>query len=184
VKAGVIKVATGFQKISECEMAALKAAARAHRETGVPILTHTERGTMGPEQLDVLLGEGVDPRKIMCGHMCGNASIEYHKDVLSRGTFISFDRFGIEVFLPDKTREETLISLLNLGYGDRILVSQDCFGCGMGRGGRLPDDQVKLLLNWDYTNIFRNILPDLKKAGVSQDKIDALLVDNPRRLFS
>jgi phosphotriesterase-related protein len=184
VKAGVIKVATGLNKIGDCEMASLKAGARAQKETGLPIITHTEGGTMGPEQTDVLLSEGADPGKIQCGHMCGNPSLEYHLSVLKKGVNIAFDRFGIEYFLPDSVRTANLISLLQAGYADRILLSQDFISCGFGRGGAMPPEEAKLFVNWSFTNIFRNIIPTLKKAGVTDRQIHTMMVDNPRRLFS
>lgn len=183
IKAGVIKVATGFNNISECEMASLKAAARAQKATGVPIVTHTENGTMGPEQLDVLLKEGVDPLKIMCGHMCCNSSIEYQLEVLKRKTFIAFDRFGVEAIMPDEVRKIMLVGLIGSGYADRIMLSQDCFGCGFGRGGILPENRKRKLQNWTYTNIFRNILPALRAAGITEEQINQMMVENPRRLF-
>lgn len=184
VKAGVIKVATGLKCISDCELASLKAAARAQKETGVPIITHTEAGTMGPEQIDVLLSEGANPKKIMCGHMCGNPSLEYQESVLNKGVNISFDRFGIELFMPDAVRTATLIGLLGLGYANRILLSHDFIGCGFGRGGTVPEERKKLWANWSFTNIFRNIIPALKKAGITDKQISTMMVENPKRLFS
>jgi phosphotriesterase-related protein len=65
IKAGAIKVATGHGAISPYEEKVLKAAARAQKETGVPILTHTQQGTMGPEQAALLIGEGADAKKIV-----------------------------------------------------------------------------------------------------------------------
>ncbi len=184
VKAGVIKVATGLNKIGECEAASLKAAARAQKETGVPIITHTEGGTMGPEQVDILLAEGADPGKIQCGHMCGNPGPDYHLAVLKRGVNIAFDRFGIEYFLPDSVRIATLLSLIKAGYAGRILLSQDYIGCASGRGGSIPAEEIKLFANWSYTNIFRNIIPALKKEGITDEQINTMMVENPRRLFS
>jgi phosphotriesterase-related protein len=184
VKAGVIKVATGLNKISECEMASLKAAARAQKATGVPIITHTEDGTMGPEQLDILIAEGADRLKIMCGHMCCNSSFEYHLEVLKRGTFVALDRFGVEVIMPDDVRKALLIGLIGLGYTGRIMISHDCFGCGFGRGGVLPEKDREVMKNWNFTNIFRNILPAIKKAGITDKQIDTIMTDNPARLFA
>ena len=179
VKAGVIKVATGLNKISDCEMATLKAAARAQKETGVPIITHTEAGTMGPEQVDVLLAEGADPEKIMCGHMCGNRSIPYQESV-----YISFDRFGIEAIMPDAVRTATLISLLGMGYAGRVMLSHDRIGCTLGRGGAVSEEKRKLWENWTFTTIFRNIIPALKQAGVTDQQINTMMVENPRKLLS
>jgi len=184
VKAGVIKVATGVNKIADCEMASLKAAARAQKDTGVPIITHTEDGTMGPEQLDILIAEGADTQRIICGHMCCNSSIEYHLDVLKRGTYIGLDRFGVEVMMPDEVRKAMLMGLIGLGYSERIMISQDCFGCGFGRGGVLPEEEREKMKNWTFTNIFRNILPAIKAAGVTDEQINKMMTGNPARLFA
>src|SRR5207249_1779369 len=82
VKAGLIKVATGPGRISPYEAMALDAAARAQARTGVPITTHTDRGTMGPEQAARLIASGADPAKVIIGHMDGNLSLDYQLAVL------------------------------------------------------------------------------------------------------
>ncbi len=184
VRPGVIKVATGRGRITHLEEAMLRAAARASRETGVPVITHTEDGTMGPEQADILIGEGADPDRIMIGHMCGNSSFEYQMDVLGRRVSVSFDRFGIELFLPDKVRTAVLAGLLAAGYVGRIMLSQDFIACGFGRGGSWPEEVRRKMANWSFVNIFRNIIPALKKAGVTEEQIRTMTVDNPRRLLA
>jgi len=183
VKAGVIKVSTGHARISSYEEKILKAAARAQKETGVPIITHTEAGTMGPEQADLLISEGADPKRIVIGHMCGNADLNYHVSVLEKGVNIAFDRLGIDILFPDKLRKACLIALVGMGYTDRIMLSQDCFAYQLGRPFEFPDAVKPLLANWSYVHVFNNIIPALKEAGVSQDKINILMVENPRRLF-
>jgi phosphotriesterase-related protein len=183
VKPGVIKVATGHQSISPMEEAALRAAAKASKETGLPIITHTEGGSMGPEQAGLLLQEGVDPQKIIIGHMCGNTSLDYQMRVLSLGVNIAFDRFGIEMFVPDKLRIATLIGLLGIGYAGQIMMSQDFIGCTSGRGGRLPDEAHQKVAHWSPVHIFREIIPALNQAGITDEQIRTMMVDNPRRLF-
>jgi phosphotriesterase-related protein len=184
IKPGVIKVATGLSRIAPCEETTLRAAAQASRETGIPITTHTEDGTMGPEQADLLIGEGVKPQKITIGHMCGNASRDYQLDVLKRGVYIAFDRFGIEMKMTDKTRVATLLGLLQKGYANRIMISHDCIAAVYGRGGRMPMEEAIKFKNWSFTNIFTNILPALKTAGVSDEQIKTMMVENPRRFLS
>jgi phosphotriesterase-related protein len=183
VKAGVIKVGTGHARISSYEEKVLKAAARAQKETGVPIITHTEAGTMGPEQADLLISEGADPRRIVIGHMCGNADLKYHVSVLEKGVNIAFDRLGIDLIFPDKLRKACLMGLIGIGYADRIMLSQDCWAYWLGRSFEFSEAARPLLANWTYVHVFNNIIPALKEAGVSQEKINNLMVDNPRRLF-
>jgi len=185
VKPGLIKAASGYGCISPVEEATLIAAARASRETGIPILTHTDGGTMGQEQADILIGAGADPAKIMIGHMCGNSSLQYQLGVLGKGVSIAFDRFGLERLLPDSVRTATLLELLGLGYADKIMLSHDFAASGFGRALPRPDEnERKLLANRSMTNIFKNIIPALKKANVTDSQIETMLIDNPRRLLS
>jgi len=183
IKAGVIKVGTGHARISSYEEKLLKAAARAQRETGVPIITHTEAGTMGPEQADLLLSEGADPKRIVIGHMCGNSDLNYHVSVLGKGVNIAFDRLGIDTLMPDRLRKACLMGLIGIGYTDRIFLSQDCCAFRLGRPFEFTDATKLLLANWTYVNVFKNIIPALKEAGISDEKINTLMVENPRRLF-
>jgi phosphotriesterase-related protein len=184
VKAGVIKVATGHGQITAYEEAVLKAAARAQKETGVPIITHTEAGTMGPEQADLLISEGADPKRIMIGHIGGNANLQYHKSILDKGTYIAFDRLGIEFMFPDALRKACIIGLIGIGYADRIMLSHDYCPYWLSRPFKMPDIVNTLLANWSYSHVFKNIIPALKEAGVSDEKIDMMMVENPRRLFA
>lgn len=183
-KPGVIKIATGPNSISPCEEAALRAAARACKETGIPIITHTQDGTMGPEQVELLAGEGVDPLRVLIGHMCGNSSLEYKEAVLSKGANIAFDRFGLEKFMPDETRVAMLVELLGMGYADHVMISQDFIGCTLGRKTVWPKEALRLYANWSYVNVFLNIIPALKDAGITDEQIRTMMVYNPRSLLA
>lgn len=184
IKPGVIKVATGLNAVSPCEDALLRAAAQACKETGVPIMTHTEGGTMGPEQVLLLIGEGVPPQNIVIGHMGGNPSMSYQTDVLSKGVYIAFDRLGIESLVPDAVRVATIAELIGRGYANRIMLSHDFSACRLGRGGVLPDEEKQKTRNWSFTHLFTGILPALRQAGVSDEQIQVMTVDNPRRFLS
>src|SRR5215831_5302369 len=181
VRAGVIKVATGVGRISPYEELVLRAAARAHRATGVPITTHTDEGTMGPEQLDVLVGEGVAPAAIVVGHSCGASDVSYHLRMLDRGAYLGFDRFGLEMLHPDRERLAVLIGLLGLGFERQLVLSHDTVWCWRGRELKLP---AETLARWKPTYVLREILPKLRAAGVAEEKIQAMLVENPRRYFA
>ena len=45
------------------------------------------------------------------------------------------------------------------------------------------DDTRRVRPRWHYTHISDDILPALRKAGVSEDQIDQMLVRNPRAIF-
>lgn len=183
IKAGVIKCATGKDKINEYEEKCLRAAARAHKKTGAPITTHTEEGTMGREQLGIFASEGVDLKRVVIGHSCGSSDLKYHTEMLDQGCFLGFDRFGLDFLHPDRLRMAALIGLVGVGFEKQIVLSHDSVACWLGRGLDLTPEIEAGIKNWEPTHIFRNILPGLRKAGVGEEKIQAMMVDNPRRFF-
>ena len=183
IKAGVIKCATGKGQITKYEESCLRAAARAHKRTGAPITTHTDDGTMGREQLDIFASEGVNLEHVIIGHSCGASDLKYHVDMLERGCFLGFDRFGLDFLHPDKLRLAALIGLVGIGYEKQIVLSHDSVACWLGRGLDLPPEAARLIANWNPTHIFKNIIPAMRKAGVAEEKIRAMTVENPRRYF-
>jgi phosphotriesterase-related protein len=191
IKAGIIKTATGgipgmtetAKKISVNEEKCLRAAARAQKATGAPILCHNdELGPFGRETLDVFAEEGVDFNRVLIGHACGVGDMRYYFDILERGAWIGFDRFGIETIASDKMRLASLIGLLAVGY-DRIMLSHDFVGCWLGRVSKEWEAFMKACPNWSYSHILKNILPQLNKAGVSEGTIRTMTVDNPCAYF-
>lgn len=182
IRPGVIKVATGPHQVTDYEKAVLAAAARAHQATGAPITTHTDEGSMGREQVAILTENGVDPAHIIVGHSCGNADLRYHVDLLDRGVTLGFDRFGLELLHPDRLRLAALIGLLGIGAERQIVLSHDTVWCWRGRG--MPVDPAVLAPHWDPRHVLQRIVPALRDAGVSQAKIDAMLIDNPRRYLA
>jgi phosphotriesterase-related protein len=184
IKPGIIKAATGYKCILPIEEAVLTAAARASKETGVPILTHTEGGTMGPEQADMMIGAGADPAKIMIGHMCCNSSLQYQLEVLGKGVNIGFDRCGFERLMPDTVRLAMIVGLLKLGYSDKIMLSHDFVTCSFGRAVvRTDAPKSTAPTTRSLTHIFQNFIPALTKADVSAAQIAALTIENPRRFL-
>ena len=68
IKAGIIKVATS-DPINEQEELMLRASARTHLRTGVPITTHTPpESRIGEEQVRILKEEGVEPHNVYVGY--------------------------------------------------------------------------------------------------------------------
>jgi phosphotriesterase-related protein len=181
IRAGIIKVATSAHRITPYEELVLRAAARAHRATGVPITTHTDEGTMGMEQLDLLTAEGVSTSAIVVGHSCGSSNLDYHLGMLDRGAYLGFDRFGLELLHPDRARQAALIGLLGVGFERQIVLSHDTVWCWRGRQPTVPST---VLADWQPTHLFRKIIPRLREAGVSEARIDTMLVANPRRYFA
>jgi phosphotriesterase-related protein len=187
IKAGVIKLASSKDRITDYEQVFFRAAARVQRETGVPIITHTQEGTMGPEQAELLIAEGADPNRIMIGHMDGSTDLSYHLRTLRQGVSIAFDRIGLQgvVGMPmDEERLACLIGLIGAGYGERLMLSHDTITVWLGRPFALHATAAELLADWHPTHLFENFLPALRQGGVTDEAIRKMLVENPRRLFA
>ena len=185
IKAGIIKVATGEGEITEYETDILTAAAIAAVETGAPITTHTDQGTMGEEQQAFLVEKGVVPHKIIIGHSCGSDNHDYHMNILSQGSYLGFDRFGLDMLVPDEQRVESLLALLAKQQENRIVLSHDSIWCT--RGEPFPAELLAaadLDILFNPTHLHRHIIPQLLERGASQAQIDTMLIDNPRRFFA
>ncbi|MBI2864005.1 MAG: phosphotriesterase-related protein [Chloroflexi bacterium] len=181
VRAGALKVATGLEKIGRHEVKALRAAARAHRRTGAPILTHTE-GCLGKEQLDIFEEEGVDLSRVIVGHSCGNSDLHYHFDILRRGANLGLDRIGIEGIVPDEVRRRIARSAIDAGYASQVVLSQD-IALRMYGVHPVLTQAMQTRKSQTYTYIMTDFLPKLREAGVSERSIDTCLVDLPRKFF-
>lgn len=185
VKAGVIKVGTsGGGPISAYEQAVLKAAAMAQKVTGVPIITHTQGPAGGVEQAQFFIQEGVDPKKIMIGHVSNSGDTKYHEAILATGVNIAFDRIGLEIFNPTTVIVDNIAQLIKKGYADRIMMSHDTVNYWLGRPYDAPDAVNQALANWKIDHISANVLPMLEAKEVSKDQIKTMMVVNPKNLFS
>lgn len=89
-RAGLIKIATG-REISPRARRVFEAAAIAHRQTGAPILTHTEQGELGLEQVAMLEQHGVDLRHVVISHLDRKPDVAYHRELLSTGVRVEYD---------------------------------------------------------------------------------------------
>ncbi|MFH1137915.1 MAG: phosphotriesterase-related protein [Pseudomonadota bacterium] len=187
VKAGVIKVGSGKGAITDYEKMMFTTAARVSKETGVPIITHTQEGTMGPQQAEFLLAQGVNPKRIQIGHMSDNVDLAYQKAVFNQGVFVAWDRMGLQglVGCPmDESRYPVMIDLIKQGYANQLMISHDYIITWLGRPLNLPEAVLPLVANWHPTHLFKNIIPALKKGGVTDEQIKTIIVDNPRNLFA
>jgi phosphotriesterase-related protein len=193
IKAGAIKVATGAPVVSKLEEHVLKAACLAQRETGVPIITHTQDGCCGPEQQTLFSRGGVAAHRCLIGHCCGNPDPKYHRRIVDGGSYIGFDRIGISRLQSDEVRADNLIKLVGSGHRNQIMMSQDGH-CGW-RGKYYwivsPEEQMEIETlraqgKWPlpYTYMFTNFIPMLLGRGMGQADIDSILEENPRRFFA
>jgi len=181
VKAAILKCATDRPGITPGVERVLRAVAQAHRQTGVPISTHTHAPTKrGLEQQRIFEEEGVDLSRVVIGHSGDTTDIAYLEEIIAQGSYLGMDRFGIDVLLPFEDRVETVRRMCERGHADKMVLSQDaaCFN------DWLPEAMLPVVLpNWHYLHLPTAVIPALKNRGVTDEQIDQMLVENPRRIF-
>ena len=183
-RAAFVKVAADEPGVNENIEKIHRAAARASVRTGAPIMAHSRPASeTGPRQVEVLLEEGVDPAKIQIAHCGDTDDLDYLKRMLDLGVWLGMDRYGIEMYLPAERRNATVLALLEQGHADRIFLSQDY----VVALDWFPEEQVQQLMeagavkDWSMTLLFDQIIPQLREGGMTDEQLDTMLVDNPRR---
>ncbi|HEX5590979.1 MAG TPA: hypothetical protein VFX65_11870 [Candidatus Limnocylindrales bacterium] len=181
IRAGMLKVMTDREGITEDVARVMTAAAIAHRETGIPITTHSHPGSRnGLDQLAFLRERGVALDRVIVGHSGDSDDLDYLRALLDTGATIGMDRFGMEHLLSDDRRVRTVLALLREGYGDRMILSHDAaFFSRMTP----PSWRARTVPNWHMENIPQRILPLLREGGASEADLDQMLIANPRRLL-
>src|SRR2546430_4900100 len=90
VRCGVIKLGSSLDQITPGERKAFTAAALGQRATGAPITTHTEAGRLALEQLELLIGAGADPERIIIGHLDRLLGTYHHQELLRTGAYVPY----------------------------------------------------------------------------------------------
>jgi phosphotriesterase-related protein len=174
-RAGVIKVATAYGRITPWEEKTLQAAAIAARETGCPINTHTTTGTCALEQAQRLIKAGVAPEKIAVGHAQRNVDVWYLAQITALGCYLEFDGTYRLKYLPDSSRVTLVTELQRLGYGEQIILGTDS-----GKRSYQKAYGAVSGINYDPA-VFG---PRLLDEGVDKEYVEDLLVNNAQRFFS
>lgn len=125
VRAGLIKASSGLGGANPNEQRVFEAAIRAHLATGAPIGTHTEKGTWALEQAALLTRSGVNPARVLIGHLDLKPELPYLLEVAATGARLGFDQFGKEKYLPDAIRVELIAALCEAGHAQQIIIGGD-----------------------------------------------------------
>jgi phosphotriesterase-related protein len=181
IKAAILKCATDEPGVTPGVERVLRAVAKAHRQTGVPISTHTHAATRrGLEQQRIFAEEGVDLTRVVIGHSGDTTDLAYLEELIGNGSYIGMDRFGVDMYLGFEDRVNTVATMCERGHAGKMVLSHDA-ACFIDW---LPEELVPVALpNWHYLHIHHDVIPALKDRGVTDEQLRAMLVDNPRRIF-
>ena len=186
VRAGIIGEIGCSAPWTAHEQRVMLAAVLAQRQTGAAINVHPGRHPDQPQEVGRLR-----PRQ---GRPDGAASIISHIDrtvfdadrlgrLADAGCVLEWDLFGQEasyyrladIDMPnDAIRLRAIRGLIDRGHLAQILISHDiCYRSRLVRWG-----------GHGYGHIFANVVPLMRRRGFSEREIQAILVDNPRRLLT
>jgi phosphotriesterase-related protein len=181
VKAGILKCATDEPGVTKDVERILRATAQAHRQTGVPISTHTHAGKrVGLDQQRIFREEGVDLSRVIIGHSGDTTDLKYLEELVGNGSTIGMDRFGIDTILPFEERVKTVAEMCRRGHAGKMVLSHDaaCYNHW------LPERPLPMMLpRWHYLHIHNDVIPALKQQGVSDEQLHTMLVVNPKKIF-
>ena len=170
VKAGLVKWTSEYHHIPPVMQKAAEAAAIAHHQTGVPILTHTEMGTCTLEQIALMEQHGVSPSAILLSHTDRNPDRYLHKEIAQTGAYLIYDGVARTKHGPDSIIIDLIVTMFNEGLGDQIMVAMDTGSRTIWRHYGYGPGLAYLL------NVF---IPRLKRTGFSDDNVQRILRGNP-----
>ena len=187
IKAGMLKCAADFEGVTPPLETMARAVARAHLQTGVPIMVHSyPTGHVAKRQIEIFREEGVDLTRVKIDHSNDTTDTDYLKWILDQGCFLGLDRYPGRLVSPHM-RTVTLKRLMDMGYAERLCPSHDCICLHIHNeqaDGSIPAEHAFTASNPDqYLYMHRHVIPELLQMGATQADIDMLFIDNPRRLF-
>jgi phosphotriesterase-related protein len=188
IRAGLLKCAADIDGVTPPLETMARAVARAHRETGIPIMVHSHPGTqLARRQIEIFREEGVDLTRVKIDHSNDTTDLEYLEWILDQGCWLGLDRYPGRLVSP-RQRTNTLKALIDLGHVERLCPSHDCICIHLHNerpDGSIPEQHDYYRGNPDqYLYIQRQVLPQLREMGVTEAQITTLFVDNPRRFLA
>jgi phosphotriesterase-related protein len=177
IRAGFIgEIGTERGRITPLEERVFRAAARAHRRTGCPIVTHTTHfGELALEQLALLAEEGVPADRVIVSHMGDRRDQRPLLAVAASGAWLSVDNLGfVAGYAPLDVRADNIARLWQEGFGPRVLLGNDT--CETG--------QLTVNGGPGYGNVLQRVWPLLADRGITEAQFRAMTVDNPARAFA
>lgn len=175
VRAGWIKLSAGDDGITPVEAKILRAAARAGQATGALIGSHTIRGRVVRDQLDILEAAGYCADRFLWIHTQAEPDFDLHLEMARRGCWLEYDAIGSDGF-SDEWFIERIHRLLDAGFGAQLLLSHDrgWYDPSKPNGGtQLP-----------YTYLSEVFLPKVRASGVDEATVRQLTEKNPWRAFA
>ena len=174
-RAGVVKVATDEEGITDLAARIMTAAAECHRRTGAPILTHTERGLFGVEQVSFLTALGVAPEAVLVSHVDRLTDPAYHADLAQTGAYLVYDGPSRTRYHSPEQMAGCMLTAAQHGAAQRILLGMDL---------ALRSYRISTGGSPGLGFVLERFLPLLRSAGFSEQDLDRFGSLNPAAALS
>src|SRR5918998_5633312 len=174
VRAGWIKVSAGDDGITATETRILRAAAGT-TAVNAAIGSHTIRGRVVRDQLDIIEEAGYPPERFVWIHAHLEPDFGLNLELARRGAWIEYDGIG-DGSTDDGFFVERVLRVLDAGLGDRLLLSQDRGWYDPAESGGGPPRA--------HPYPCGTVLPKLRDAGVDDATVRRLISANPFRAFA
>jgi phosphotriesterase-related protein len=170
------EIGTERGSITPAQERVFRAAGRAHRRLGVPIMTHTTHwGELAIEQLDLLAEEAVPASSVIISHLGDRPGIRWWLPIAERGAWLDVDNLAfVAGYAPLEVRADNVAALCAEGLADQIMLSNDI--CEL--------NQLTFYGGCGFGNVLTTFVPMLRDRGVSDEHIHQMTVVNPGRAFA
>ncbi len=170
---GVIKSAVEMEEVGEYQIKLLRAAAKVHLQTHLPMIVHSNANNgNGFRAANILLSCGVPATSITIGHLSDTENVDTISRIAELGCYIGLDRLG------EKRHPDLIEAVWQRGYGRQMLLSHDELLFSPFCERPIHKKETR------YGHIFADIVPELQKRGFSAQDIHLLLHENPTRMLN
>jgi phosphotriesterase-related protein len=171
-KAGLIKLATGDENITQHQQKIFEAVVQAHLQTGAPILTHTNDGRHAIAQAELFSKLGAHLDHVVLSHVDKNKDLGYHKELMEGGVYVEYDSHFR--WRTEDNWTYTLLENLLPEHSDRIVIGMDMARSSYWRSYGGEPGLVYLLTTFKK---------ELDERGL-RNYFEKLFFSNPQRLYS
>ena len=183
IQPAMLKCATSINGITETNEKILRATGLAAVVTKLPIFVHSiTKEEIGLRQLEILLDCGVDPQKVIMGHLGDSDDIKYIEKILNYGCYIGLDRFGVGKNII--SRIECLLMLYKRGWTPKIILSHD-YSVFIDYGFDIRNRKKSIVdgKQVNYGFLHENIWEELRKSGFAQKDFHTIFVETPKKIL-
>ena len=185
IRSGIIGEIGCSWPLTKNERKVLRAAAGAQGPTGAAITIHPGRHPTVPmEILRIIEEAGGDLKRTIMGHLDRTVfDFDTLRELAATGCYLEFDLFGLEssryplapIDMPnDGRRIDLIMQLIEEGHLNQVMISHDiAWKTSLLRYG-----------GYGYAHILQVVVPMMRKKGVKEEQVKAILIENPKRILA